>query len=108
MSKLIILLIVLTTPLSAKDLVLVNETGFMIAQIYLSHIDVPSVKVNVLPDKLPSSKETAIHLADDWTRCNLRITFTKGGHIDWNDFDLSNLHKIVFQLIKGRVNAHYE
>jgi hypothetical protein len=106
--KLLLFILLLTSNLLARDIIIDNETGLTIYQLYLSGTnDWGPIR---LPRALADHTKVIID-ADGLKLANMKAVFLNNQVITWtgnNAFDLTVVHKITFQQDRNRILAHYE
>lgn len=94
------------------DFILVNKTGYAINEVYIS----PAQKNNWGSDRLGQNQflngQSRTFRFGDTRNCkqDIKVIFTDGDDIEWEDFNLCELNKITLKYNKktNEVSADYE
>lgn len=112
--KVALISLLLVSSVLAKDLIIANETGFTISEVYIARANTQDKwGTNRLSDKLPNHRQTALPIdLQKWKLWNLMIVLKPTARIIWQGkdaFDLTAINKITFQHAPNyRINANYE
>lgn len=94
-----------------QDFILVNETGVVIYNIYISPSDVNDWEEDVLgPDVFMDGDETTIqfHPMEDACLWDLKVTDKEGNAIIWYDIDLCKWYVITLHWDGEKATATFE
>lgn len=97
MSK-ILLILIATLGVSLNNVILINHTGLKIVRIEIG--DLKLEDVNNKSDQILVSVTPEKH--------DMHLVFKGGSKIDWADFDFKGVHRIVFERVKDKINAHFD
>lgn len=101
-----------TTAIAGKqDFVLVNATGYDIAEVYVSPVNADDWEEDVMGwDILEAGDRVNIDFSprDKFCHYDLKVVWTDGDEATWDGFDLCTVSRVTLHWEDGRAWADYE